>query len=107
MTKKIRLAFAGFLAIAAIVTCAVVTVQIAAARGETIQTMSQVQEDEGYLLKAYEGYVGVYYSGEDYPALITDISLDTLRAHDRELMEAGYQVANRDELMKVLEDLGS
>jgi len=107
MTKKIRLAFACFLAIAAIVTCAVVTVQIATARGETIQTMSQVQEDEGYLLKAYEGYVGVYYSGEDYPALITDISLDTLRAHDRELMEAGYQVANRDELMKVLEDLGS
>lgn len=107
MNKKLRLVSAGILAMAAIVMCTTTTVQLASAGGETVQTMSQVQEGEGYLLKAYEGYVGVYYSGEEYPALVTGIALSTLREHDRQLIEQGYEVATREELMQILEDLGS
>jgi len=83
-------------------------VQYVSAAKEPSNNLSSIEsQSDGYLLKDCNGFVGVYYSGEDYPAVITEISLDSLRQYDRELVISGFRVESREQLMSVLEDLGS
>ena len=65
-------------------------------------------EDAEYILRANDGYICVFAAGEaQAPITITDIELRSLREVDRAVIEQGMAVADRDELMSLLEDLGS
>lgn len=64
--------------------------------------------EEGYVLAASDGRVAVYEAGNRRtPIAVTDISLDTLRAADRAMLDAGLPVPDSDALLRLLEDLGS
>ena len=59
-------------------------------------------------LRASDGRVAVYGTrrGRE-PLRVTDIELSCLRASDRAMVEAGIPVLSRQELLCLLEDLGS
>lgn len=61
-----------------------------------------------YVLREQDGFVAIFQEGfGDEPAVVTDIEAKTLRQVDRELLRLGIPVKNREELMMLLEDLGS
>ena len=41
------------------------------------------------------------------PITLTDIEIETLRDADRQILNAGLAVADREELLTLLEDLGT
>ncbi len=59
-----------------------------------------------YQLKACDGYVAVY-SGRSGKPMMTDIELSALGSADRAMIELGIPVADRQQLLLLLEDLGS
>ena len=60
-----------------------------------------------FALYAQNGCVAVLDPALGERAVVTDIELVTLRETDRQLIEAGLQVDSREELLSLLEDLGS
>lgn len=71
----------------------------------TVQTAQPAPE--GYTLCARDGCVAVLDPDQGETAVITNIPLETLRETDRALIEAGLRVETREELLSLLEDLGS
>ncbi|NCB51049.1 MAG: hypothetical protein EOM54_04095 [Clostridia bacterium] len=66
------------------------------------------EENAEYILREYAGHVGVFEAGGGKtPLTVTDIETNTLREADRNMLGAGIAVADRDELLTLLEDLGS
>lgn len=65
-------------------------------------------EDALYYLRESEGRVAVYETkrGRE-PLRVTGIELRSLRAADRAMVKAGIPVLSRQELLSLLEDLGS
>ena len=60
------------------------------------------------VLGSYNGRVSVFDSSNlSAPLEVTDIDLSVLREADRSQLEAGMAVASQEELMSLLEDLGS
>ena len=108
MNRSFRHIILGIIFAISIFTSLFSAVQYVSAAKEPSNNLSSIEaQSDGYLVKACDGFVGVYYSGEDYPAVITDISLDNLRQYDRELVVSGLEAENREQLMMILEDLGS
>ena len=62
---------------------------------------------ERFTLCARSGGVAVLDPALGETAVVTDIELATLREADRKLIEAGLPVASREQLLALLEDLGS
>lgn len=62
---------------------------------------------EVYELKLYNGRIAVFYSGENDPITVTDISEHTLRSYDKELLKEGIIASDSIELARMLEDFGS
>ncbi|MBQ5405658.1 MAG: hypothetical protein IIU18_03420 [Oscillospiraceae bacterium] len=59
-------------------------------------------------LRESGGYVAVFETGRSRePLRVTRIELKCLRAADRAMVEAGIPVLSRQELLQLLEDLGS
>ena len=66
-----------------------------------------VTDSGSYVLRAADGNVAVYDRLDPRrPLTVTEIELDSLRAHDRALIEQGLPADSREELMALLEDLG-
>ncbi len=61
-----------------------------------------------FTLAQHDGCVAVYSASDrEKPLLVTDISLSSLRQTDRELIERGIGVSSHEEVLGLLEDLGS
>ena len=61
-----------------------------------------------YVLREYEGCIAVFASVADTsPVSLTDIEVATLRDADRQILKTGLAVSNREELLTLLEDLGT
>ena len=61
-----------------------------------------------YVLREYEGCVAVFASvGDSSPVSLTDIEVSTLRDADRQILKTGLAVSDREELLTLLEDLGT
>ena len=59
-----------------------------------------------YIVREADGYVAVYRAdAPGTPMQITDIAVDDLREHDRELLRAGLGARDRQALLMLLEDL--
>ena len=65
------------------------------------------EENAQYQLKACDGYVAVYGGRGGGKPMMTDIELSALASADRAMIELGIPVKNREELLLLLEDLGS
>ena len=93
-----------------IMVCAILAAVAAIMAGYTIAGLGEKQpvQDSLYMLRESGGNVAVY--GREDPAnpiKVTDIELSSLRARDRELIEAGLPAQSGEELARLLEDLGS
>ena len=61
-----------------------------------------------YYLRESEGRIAVFESGRSRsPLRVTEIELASLRTADRAMVEAGIPVLSQQELLLLLEDLGS
>jgi hypothetical protein len=60
-----------------------------------------------YLLRESEGRVAVFRSGQDRPERLTQIETAALRRADRAMLRKGIPAEDSDELLSLLEDLGS
>ncbi len=76
--------------------------------GEIYARFAVRSEAAEYFLRDRDGFVAVYRRARDRkPLRITAIELSGLRKADRAMVEEGIPVANRRELLQLLEDLGS
>lgn len=64
--------------------------------------------ENSYVLRDYEGYVAIFVENEpELPVTVTDIQVSTLRELDRRLLVTGMKVKGQEELVMILEDIGS
>lgn len=76
---------------------------------EEVYTMLSSEAGKAeYYLREWEGYVAVF-GGEQsrLPSAVTDIEAGELRGADRAMLRRGIPVGGRQELLELLEDLGS
>ena len=91
----------------------VLTCQLAVALTMATFTLAGFRDKEPALtgqlvLGSYDGRVSVFDSGNlKAPLEVTDIDISALREADRSQLESGLAVSSREELMSLLEDLGS
>ena len=70
--------------------------------------LSASGEAGAYVLREHEGYVGVFYPGEETaPTLVTDIRVQDLPAGDRRQLSDGISAADHQEMLALLEGLSS
>jgi len=113
MGIRLRMVLLVFLALAATL------MTVAAARSlnyeredflpeEIYADYSENAERAEYYLGSSEGYVAVFPSAKDkIPLTTTGIEVEGLRSADKAMLEKGIPVTDRQELLKLLEDLGS
>lgn len=66
------------------------------------------EESAQYFIKGCDGFVAVYKGTKGRaPEAVTTIELSSLRAADRAMIARGIPVSDRQELLELLEDLGS
>jgi hypothetical protein len=65
-------------------------------------------EDMPYMVREYNGYVGVFYPAEsDLPTNLTDIPVRSLPLSDRLALAAGIGAEDYGQVVQLLEDFGS
>jgi hypothetical protein len=105
--KAALLAFVVF-ASAMMIVALVITSIVRSAMASVPASVYETRAENGYTLKAYNGHIAVFYGDiKDSPAIETAIDVDTLRAVDRDKLDAGIVVESYDEVLKLLEDFGS
>lgn len=64
--------------------------------------------EESYVLREYDGYVGVFYPAqEEEPTILTDIRVRELPIADRMELAVGIDVTDYSSVVGLLEDFGS
>ena len=106
--RTLKLVILAIVLIAAVKTATLAVGSVAQTNNYLVTRLSDVQDAEGgYLIRATAGFVSVYYRGTGYPALVTGIAIETLAEADKEDILSGIVVDTREQLMKLMEDLGS
>lgn len=70
-------------------------------------TLADFRGEDSYRLGEHKGLVAVYSGGDTEPVTVTDIELASLRQADRDMIARGMEAGSREELLRLLEDLGS
>ena len=111
MKLRIKLAATGAMALAAAVCAAAaigpITGPAGAQEPESVLVWPEDSSDAEFILREFDGCVAVFAAGERRPLTMTDIPVRGLREADRALLNAGLPCADRDEVLTLLEDLGS
>lgn len=76
---------------------------------ETVYAQYGEREDSAeFYLRVSGGYVAVFTGRrEKEPVTVTAIEVSNLRGADRAMLERGIPVSDKNELLELLEDLGS
>lgn len=113
MKLKLRMAMLAALALAAAFTGAGALKSLRpsardALPAEIYARYTLREESAQYFLKSCDGFVAVYrgIKGKT-PESVTAIEISSLRAADRAMLARGIPVENKQELLELLEDLGS
>lgn len=112
MDMRLRLALSGVMAAMATLcaSSALGGIKENAPAPTAYATLAPAKDMSGaeYVLRDWEGFVGVFESAASLaPVSVTEIQVAELRYADRELLEGGIPVSDREELLSLLEDLGS
>lgn len=75
----------------------------AAEEKENVQTESAAE----YYLRDCDGFIAVYRGKSSHPVDVTDIETATLNDTDMKMLMDGIPAQSRNELLLLLEDLGS
>ena len=101
------LAFALFVSVI-MIAATIVTSAVRNAEASALASVHQTGAASGYILRAYNGHIAVFYGDIiDSPGIETTIEIGSLRTVDREKLEKGITVNSYDEVLKLLEDFGS
>ncbi len=73
----------------------------------SVSEPSSVPEDTGYVLRAYEGHIGIFRTGEDTPIEEMDVKLESLPEADQKLLEEGIPAKDKETLRSIMEDYES
>lgn len=82
------------IALAAIISLQMTTALSASANAQT------------FVLREYEGKIALFYGGEELPAAVYETSVEEFYPADRELLQKGIVLNSREELVRLIEDLG-
>lgn len=107
MKQKTKLAAVSALSVCALFCAGAAVSSVRGGRADA-DVVSYDGADAAYILRDYEGYVGVF--GADRagaPLQVTAIEVSSLRQADRDLLRGGVSVGDREQLLLLLEDLGS
>ena len=108
MKRILKLLCLVIFVFAAFVMASMAYGQISATDDHLVESLADIRDyPGGYVLKESHGYISIYYKGAGFPTFITDIPLATLATRDLEDIRAGIVVDTRQELMQLIEDLGS
>ena len=111
MKLRIKLAATGAMALAAAVCAAAAIGSITGPAGaeepESVLVWPEDSADAEFIQREIDGCVAVFAAGERRPLTMTEIAVRSLREADRALLNAGLPCADRDEVLTLLEDLGS
>ncbi len=113
MKTWIKLAGTGMLAAAALCSAAAALGGIAGTEAAAPEAPAGKldwptgAEDAEFFLREFNGCVAVFAAGESSPMTTTGIDVRSLREADRALLLSGLPCADRDEVLTLLEDLGS
>lgn len=111
MKLWMKLAGCGVLAVTAVLCASAaiggITGGVRASDEEGVVDWPLTMDDAEFVLKEYDGCVAVFAVGGHEPVTTTEIDVRTLREAERALLGAGLPAANRDEVLTLLEDLGS
>lgn len=101
MKGKIKVALCILLAAAAVMSLAAVLGGIGALD-------AAAAEEDAYLLREYDGYIGVYYPAEaEEPTTVTDIRVSDLPLADRLALSGGVGAEDYSAVIRLLEDYGA
>ncbi|MBP5207562.1 MAG: hypothetical protein J6330_03795 [Clostridia bacterium] len=103
---KNRIILSSCLAVSAVL--ALITPYItkrAAAKPESVS--SEISVVDGYVLREYNGGIGIYRSGVNEPITVIEVDLRTLPESDRAALVRGVYAANEEELSRRIEDYSS
>lgn len=96
----------GITAISSILLCGMGSSGQISTDTTTQKSVSQhASADTGYCLRNCNGWIGVYLGEELIQC--TEISVDTLRIGDQQMLEKGIHTESWNELLLLLEDFGS
>lgn len=73
----------------------------------TLSAVTSSQTTAGYLVQLKNGFIDIYSEDTCETQQISDIDPDTLPASEQQRLAAGVHVADRDELLKLLENYSS
>lgn len=104
MKFKTRVTAVAVLAVLSAAVCTAAFVLPDAAPAEETEERETAAE---YYLRDCEGYVAVYRGASVTPSDVTDIETATLNDTDVKLLRSGIPARSRNELLLLLEDLGS
>ena len=76
-----------------------------AQQSETAPAVVTAAQRGVYIVRSYNGKVALFMNNTT-PAVETDIDVNMLRAHDRQLLEHGIEVSTYEEALRLLEDFG-
>ncbi len=95
------------LAVLAVLSATVCAAALRTPEAETQPPTDKVSEAAEYYLRDCGGFIAVYRGASSTPIDVTDIETATLNDTDAELIQSGIPVQSRNELLLLLEDLGS
>lgn len=113
MGLRIRIGLLVCLAMAAVFTGAEAVKTLRPEKADTVPETVYAQYGERadsaeFYLRSSGGYVAVYAGQRDRePVTVTAIEVSGLRGADRAMLEKGIPVVDKNELLELLEDLGS
>ena len=75
--------------------------------GGDVPGLAEAVENK-FIIRAHNGKIALFSdSFASAPAVETDIDVSLLRAYDRELLENGIEANTYEDVLRLLEDLGS
>lgn len=105
---KRTLLYIAVFASAFMIIALVITSAVRGASPVTPAMLTEVQSDNRYWLRSYNGHIAVYNHKEDAsPMIETTIDVEGLRVVDRTMLESGVGANSYEDVLKLLEDFGS
>ncbi|MBR5941774.1 MAG: hypothetical protein IKZ81_00335 [Clostridia bacterium] len=101
---KKKAVIAAFIAVSAVFAAVSPFLTPTAPEPETASTEAPAG---GYVLREYEGAIGVFASGSSVPVSVIDVDVRTLPEADRAALANGIFAADEDELNRRIEDYSS
>lgn len=71
------------------------------------ESASEISAEYGYVLREYDGAIGVFKAGVSEPVAVIDIDTRTLPERDRAALILGVYAADDEELNRRIEDYSS